>query len=68
MLILGLKKFKACIFYYDLDILCQNALDLKNKKLIVDNDWPAGTACQWLILAEDKNSYITLVFQNTNVS
>ena len=56
------------IFTYVIDNLCQNALDLTNGKLIVDNNWPLGTYCQWLILAEDENSYITLEFQNINVS
>ena len=51
-----------------LDNLCQNALDLSNSKLIVDNNWPLGTYCQWLISAEDENSYIAIEFQNINVS
>ena len=56
------------IFTNILDNLCQNALDLTNSKLIIDNNWPLGTFCQWLISAEDENSYITLEFQNINVS
>ena len=56
------------IFTHILDNLCQNALDLTNSKLIIDNNWPLGTYCQWLISAEDENSYITLEFQNINVS
>ena len=56
------------IFSYVADNLCQNALDLTNRKLIVDNNWPLGTYCQWLISAEDENSYITLEFQNIKVS
>ena len=48
--------------------LCQNALDLTNGKLIVDNNWSVGTYCQWLISAEDESSYITLEFENINVS
>ena len=67
------KGFLLCIswqWYVSfniLDNLCQNALDLINGKLIVDNNWPFGTYCQWLISAEDENSYITLEFQNLNV-
>ena len=56
------------IFTYVIDNLCQNALDLTNGKLIVDNNWSVGTYCQWLISAEDENSYITLEFENINVS
>ena len=56
------------IFTYILDNLCKNALDLTNNKLVVNNIWPAGTFCQWLISVEDENSYITLEFQNMNVS
>ena len=55
-------------FIHALDNLCENALDLTNGNLIVDNNWPLGTYCQWLISAEDENSYITLDFQNINVS
>ena len=51
-----------------LDNLCENALDLSNGKLVVDNNWKIGTYCQWLISAEDENSYTTLEFQNMNVS
>ena len=56
------------IFTHAIDNLCHNAHDLINRKLIVDNNWPLGTYCQWLISAEDENSYITLEFQNINVS
>ena len=48
--------------------MCNNALNLSNGKLIVDNNWLVGTYCHWLISAEDENSYITLDFQNINVS
>ena len=51
-----------------LDNLCKNALDLSSRKLIVGNNWSVGTYCQWLISAEDENSYVTLEFQNINVS
>ena len=56
------------IFTYVVDNLCQNALDLTNGKLIVDNNLSVGTYCQWLISAEDESSYITLDFENINVS
>ena len=58
------------IFTLALDNLCQNALNLNkgNGKLIGDNNWLVGTYCQWLISAENENSYITLQFQNINVS
>ena len=55
-------------FTHALDNLCNNALDLSNGKLIVDNNWSLGTYCQWLISAEDENSYITLEFENIHVS
>ena len=51
-----------------LDNLCQNALNLSNSKLIIDKNWPYGTYCQWLISAKDENSYITVQFDNINVS
>ena len=61
-----MEKFSC--FTSIIDNLCQNALDLTNGKLIVNNNWPLGTYCQWLISAEDENSYITLEFENLNVS
>ena len=56
------------VFTHILDNLCKNALDLTISKLTVDNNWSVGTYCQWLISAEDENSYITLEFQNIIVS
>ena len=56
------------IFTHVADNLCHNALDLSNEKLIILDNWPVGTYCHWLISAEDENSYITLEFQNINVS
>ena len=53
---------------FTLDNLCENALDLSNGKLVVDNNWEIGTHCHWLISADDENSYTTLEFQNMNVS
>ena len=49
------------------DNICDNALDLSNGELIVEDNWPFGTYCQWLILAQDDNGYVTLEFQNFNV-
>ena len=60
--------FSLYYFYYLLDNLCQNALDLSNKKLIVDNDWPWEFNCQWLISAKNDSSCITLEFQTIKVS
>ena len=49
------------------DNLCNNALDLANAILNVENNFPDGTYCQWLISAQDDNGYATLEFQNFNV-
>ena len=51
-----------------LETLCQNALNLSSSKLTVDKNWPWGTYCQWLILAEDENSYVTIQFDHIDVS
>ena len=45
--------------------LCQNALDLTNDEhiLIIQDNWPLGTYCQWLISAKDEvEGYVTLEF------
>ena len=49
------------------DNTCDNALDLANGMLNVEDIWPLGTYCQWLISAQDDNGYVTLEFQNFNV-
>ena len=49
------------------DNICNNALDLANGILKVDDNWPLGTYCQWLILAQDYDDYVTLEFQKFNV-
>ena len=54
-------------FIHALDNLCENALDLRNGKLIVENNWPAGTNCQWLISAVDDEHYVNLEFANLGV-
>ena len=49
------------------DNICDNALDLANGILKVEDYWPLGTYCQWLILAQDNDDYVTLEFQKFNV-
>ena len=49
------------------DNLCDNALDLKNGQLIVENNWAFGTYCQWLISAQDNDDFVTIEFQNFHV-
>ena len=46
------------------DNLCDNALDLPNGILIVEDNLPDGTYCQWLISTQDNDGYVTLEFQN----
>ena len=56
------------IFTHVLDNLCENALDLSNDKLIVDDTkLQFGTYCQWLISAVDDKHYVILEFENVNV-
>ena len=55
------------IFTYVLVNMCNEALDLSIGKLIV-KIMEVNLFCKWLISAEDENSYITLEFQNINVS
>ena len=49
------------------DNLCDNALDLANGQLKVEDNWPFGTYCQWLVSAQDNDYYVTLEFQNFHV-
>ena len=49
------------------DNLCDNALDLVNRQLKVEDNWPVSTYCQWLISAQDYDGYVTLEFENFNV-
>ena len=60
--------YSNLFFSHALDNLCQNAHDVYHARLIIDNNWPIGKYCQWILSAEDENFYITLVFQNINVS
>ena len=55
------------IFTYVLVNMCNEALDLSIGKLIV-KIMEVNLYCKWLISAEDENSFITLKFQNINVS
>ena len=55
------------IFIHSSENLCKNALDLSNLRLIVENDWPFGMECQWLISAEDDQHYVNLEFENIDV-
>ena len=50
-----------------IDNICDNALDLANGILHVENNWLDGTFCQWVMSTQDNNSYVTLEFQNFNV-
>ena len=49
------------------DNLCDNALDLPNGILIVEDNLPDGTYCQWLISTQDNDGYVVLEFQSFNV-
>ena len=49
------------------DNICDNALDLANGILKVEDNLLDGTYCQWLISAQDDDGYVTLEFQNFNV-
>ena len=50
------------------DNKCDNALDLTNGQLIVQDDWPDGTSCLWLISAEEDDDYVTIEFLNMHVN
>ena len=63
-----MKIFKYLIsrhFALLTDNLCDNALD--NGQLKVEDNWPDGTYCQWLISTQDDDGYVTLEFHNFNV-
>ena len=50
--------------------LCQNALDLTNDEhiIIIQDNWPLGTYCQWMISAKDEvGGYVTLEFTDIKV-
>ncbi len=54
-------------FNFLIDNWCDNALDLINNHLIVNENLPYGIHCQWLIYTEINNSFITLEFSNITV-
>ena len=59
----------ATLFIF-VDNLCQNALDLTNDEhiIIIQDNWPLGTYCQWMISAKDEvGSYVTLEFNEIKV-
>ena len=47
--------------------ICDNALNLTNGQLKVEDNWPVGTYCQWVISAQDNNDHVILEFQNFHV-
>ena len=52
------------------DNLCQNAIDYTSEEhiIIIQDTWPLGTYCQWMILAKDEvESYVTLEFNDIKV-
>ena len=49
------------------DNICDNALNLGNGILNIEDYWPLGTYCQWLISAQDNDGYVKLEFENFNV-
>ena len=48
--------------------VCKDALDLSSGTLNIDNSWKLGTYCKWLLPIVDGSSYITLEFQDHDVS
>ena len=58
------------LLFISVDNLCQNALDLTNDEhiIIIQDTWPLGTYCQWMISAkEEVGSYVTLEFNEIKV-
>ena len=47
--------------------ICDNALDLANGLLKVEDNWPRGTYCQWLISAQDDDANVVLEFHDFTV-
>ena len=54
-------------FPYLEDNWCDNALDLINNHLIVDENGPDGINCQWLVYTANADNFITLEFSNITV-
>ena len=44
------------------DNWCDNALDLINNHLVVEENWPDGMHCQWLVYSRNAYDFITLEF------
>ena len=60
--------YQTCnLFAFLTENVCDNALDLENERLNIEGNLPKGSYCQWLILAQDDDSYVTLEFQKFNV-
>ena len=58
------------LLFISVDNLCQNALDLTNDEhiLIIQDNWPLGTNCQWLISAkEEVGGHVILEFNDIKV-
>ena len=59
----------ATLFIF-VDNLCQNALDITNDEhiIIIKDEWPLRTYCQWLISAKDEfGGYVTIEFSHIEV-
>ena len=56
-----------CLLCFLQDNICDNVLNLNNGQLIVEDEFPYGTHCQWVISAQDDVSYVILEFQDVNV-
>ena len=57
------------IFSLMKDNLCNNALDLTNGQLIIQENWSYGIIlCPWLILAQEDDAYVTLEFLYIHVN
>ena len=56
-----------CLLCFLQDNICDNLLNLNNGQLIVEDEFPYGTHCHWVISAQDDASYVTLEFKDVNV-
>ena len=56
--------------FFSVENLCQNAIDLTTDDhiIIIQDNWPLGTYCQWLISAKDEvGGYVSLEFIDVKV-
>ena len=60
-------KFNSTPNYLERYSVCDLALDLEEKTLIIDSKLPKGTYCDWLIKSQDNGTYVTLEIQEFNV-